>query len=63
MEIQSTYNIWIFKSFKQQVKMKYNSLQTEDLMAEIMGQNVIIRMDDKSNFWNVQRIVEFCSLT
>lgn len=62
MEIQPTYNVWIFSSFKQQVKMQYNSLHTEDLKAEIMGQNRIIRMD-KIDFQNVQRIVEFCSLT
>lgn len=42
--------------------MQCNSLQTEGLRAEIMGQNGIIRVD-KIDFQNVQRIAEFCSLT
>lgn len=41
--------------------MQCNSLQTEGLRAEIMGQNGIIRVD-KIDFQNVQRIAEFCSL-
>lgn len=35
MEIKLTNKVWIFSSFKKQVKMQYNSLWLKDLRAKI----------------------------